>query len=143
VHPGTNALAVRVYPVDPKHDLTITWIDWSPLAPDHGMGIWHDVWLTRTGGVMVRDPQVVSDLPLPATDHADLTVTATVHNAGDAPLDADVAGTIGSIAFSRTVALAPGESKLVTFDPSAYPQLHLSHPPVWCRIRWGTSRSRS
>ena len=49
VHPGTNALAVRVYPVDPRHDLTITWIDWSPLAPDHGMGIWHDVWLTRTG----------------------------------------------------------------------------------------------
>ena len=121
VHPGTNALAVRVYPVDARHDLTITWIDWSPLAPDHGMGIWHDVWLTRTGGVTVRDPQVVSDLPLPATDHADLTVTATVHNAGDSPVDADVAGTIGSIAFSRTVALAPGESKLVTFDPANVP----------------------
>ena len=137
VHPGTNALAVRVYPVDPKHDLTITWIDWSPLAPDHGMGIWHDVWLTRTGGVTVRDPQVVSDLPLPATDHADLTVTATVHNAGDSPVDADVAGTIGSIAFSRTVALAPGESRLVTFDPATYPQLHLTDPPIWWPYQMG------
>jgi exo-1,4-beta-D-glucosaminidase len=137
VHPGTNALAVRVYPVDPKHDLTITWIDWSPLAPDHGMGIWHDVWLTRSGAVTVRDPQVVSDLPLPATDHADLTVTATVHNAGDSPVDADIAGTIGSIAFSRTVALAPGESTLVTFDPTTYPQLHLSDPPVWWPYQMG------
>ena len=79
VHPGTNALAVRVYPVDPKHDLTITWIDWSPLAPDHGMGIWHDVWLTRTGAVTVRDPQVVSDLPLPATDRG------RSHGDGDGP----------------------------------------------------------
>ena len=72
------------------------------------MGIWHDVWLTRTGAVTVRDPQVVSDLPLPDTDHADLTVTATVHNAGDAPVTADVAGAIGSIAFSRSVPLDAG-----------------------------------
>ena len=96
--PGTNALAVRVYPVDPDHDLTITWIDWSPLAPDHGMGIWHDVWLTRTGGVTVSDPQVVSDLPL--ARHG----SSRSHGDGDRaqrrrrrPWTADVAGTIGTI----------------------------------------------
>ncbi len=44
-------------------------------------------------------------------------MTATVRNAGGSPVDADVAGTIGSISFSRTVTLAPRESKLVTFDP--------------------------
>ena len=126
-----------MYPVDANHDLTITWVDWSPLAPDRGMGIWHDVWLTRTGGVTVSDPQVVSDLPLPDTDRADLTVTATVRNAGDAPVTADVAGSIGSIAFSTPVALDPGESTLVTFDPAAYPQLHLTDPPLWWPYQMG------
>jgi exo-1,4-beta-D-glucosaminidase len=76
VHAGANGLAVRVYPVDPRHDLTLTWIDWSPMPPDNGMGIWHDVWLTRTGPVTVTDPQVTSVLPLPSTANADLTVSA-------------------------------------------------------------------
>ena len=137
VHAGANALAVLVYPVDPHHDLTITWIDWNPLSPDHGMGIWHDVWLTRTGSVTVRDPQVVSDLPLPETDHADLSVTATVHNAGGAPVTTVVAGAIGGIAFSRSVPLDAGESKLVTFDPATDPQLRLSDPPLWWPYRMG------
>ena len=137
VHPGTNAVAVRVYPVDANHDLTITWVDWSPLAPDRGMGIWHDVWLTRTGGVTVSDPQVVSDLPLPATDRADLSVSATVRNRGDASVTADVTGSIGPIAFSTSVALDPHESTLVTFEPAAYPQLHLVDPPLWWPYQMG------
>jgi exo-1,4-beta-D-glucosaminidase len=137
VHAGSNAIAVRVYPVDADHDLTITWVDWSPLAPDGGMGIWHDVWLTRTGGVTLSDPQVVSDLPLPDTDRANLTVTAIVRNAGDVPVTADVAGVIGSIAFSAPVSLDPGESTLVTFDPVTYPQLRLSDPPLWWPYQMG------
>ncbi|MGH2596036.1 MAG: glycosyl hydrolase 2 galactose-binding domain-containing protein [Actinomycetota bacterium] len=142
VHAGTNALAVRVYPVDPNRDLTITWIDWSPLAPDHGMGIWHDVWLTRTGPVSVSDPQVVSDLPLPATDSADLTATVSLTNGSDLPviaqLSGEVSGSMGAIAFSQAVTLDAGESKLVTFAPGSYPQLHLSDPPVWWPYQMGT-----
>jgi exo-1,4-beta-D-glucosaminidase len=137
VHAGANAVAVRAYPVDANHDLTITWVDWSPLAPDGGMGIWHDVWLTRTGTVTVSDPHVVSDLPLPDTNRADLSVTATVRNAGDTPVTTDVAGAIGTIAFSTSVALDAGESALVTFDPAAYPQLHLADPPVWWPYQMG------
>jgi exo-1,4-beta-D-glucosaminidase len=137
VHPGTNAVAVRVYPVDAQHDLTITWVDWSPLAPDRGMGIWHDVWLTRTGDVTVSDPQVASDLPLPDTTRADLTVTATVRNAGDERVTAGVAGSIGSIAFSTSVTLEPGKSTLVTFDPATYPQLSLTDPPLWWPYQMG------
>jgi exo-1,4-beta-D-glucosaminidase len=137
VHPGTNAIAVRVYPVDPNHDLTITWIDWNPMAPDHGMGIWHDVWLTRTGPVTVSDPQVVSDIPLPATDRADLTVSATVRNTSPLPVSAVVDGSIGSIAFSRPVTLPAGGSSVVTFDPAAFPQLHLADPPVWWPYQMG------
>ncbi len=137
VHPGTNAIAVRVYPVDPNHDLTITWIDWSPMAPDNGMGIWHDVWLTRTGPVSVSDPQVVSDLVLPDTNAADLTVSATVRNASNAPVTTEVRGTVGSITFSTIVDLGAGVSKLVTFDPTTVPALHVTDPPLWWPYRMG------
>ncbi len=137
VHPGTNAVAVRVYPVDPNRDLTITWIDWNPLAPDHGMGIWHDVWLTRTGPVTVSDPQVVSNLPLPDTTSADLTVSAMVTNASDAAVTAVVHGVIGSITFSTPVNLSAGATERVTLDPTTVPSLHLSDPPLWWPYQMG------
>ena len=75
LHAGRNAVAVEVFPVDPDRDLTITWIDWNPMAPDHGMGLWRDVYLTTSGPVALEDPQVTSQLTLPDLGTADLTVT--------------------------------------------------------------------
>ena len=40
VRAGSNALAIRIEPVDLDQDLTITWIDWNPRSPDGGMGLW-------------------------------------------------------------------------------------------------------
>ncbi len=130
VHPGANTVAVEVYPVSFQKDLTLTWVDWNPIPPDRGMGIWHDVWLRRNGSVSIRDPQVRSAV---SDDRAwaDLTVTADVHNASDEPARAEVRGTIGSIRFSRSVTLAAGETRTVSFGPSAYPQLRIAHPRLW------------
>ena len=55
--------------------------------PRPGHGIWQDVMLSATGPVVVQDPCVTSDLPLPRTDTADLTVQATVRNVTDAAAD--------------------------------------------------------
>ena len=101
------------------------------------MGIWHDVWLTRTGPVTVTDPMVTSVLPLPSTASADLSVSATVTNAAAMPVVANVEGTIGGISFSRVVNLAAGASEPVSFDPVAFPQLHLTDPPIWWPYQMG------
>ncbi len=137
VRPGRNVLAIRVDPVEPTHDLTITWIDWNPLAPDHGMGIWQPVSISRSGPVTITDPFVTSDLPLPDTSSADLTVTATVANRGATAVRARVEGTIGDLTFAQDVDLAAGETADVSFDAAVFPQLHVSDPALWWPYRMG------
>lgn len=135
---GANAIAVRVHPVDPNRDLTITWIDWNPMPPDRGMGIWRDAYLTTSGPVALSEPQVTSRLALPGLDEADLTVTAEVTNRTDSALTAAVAGVIGSVRVSTSVELGPGGSTVVTFEPATFPQLHLARPRVWWPYQMGS-----
>ena len=63
---------------------TIGW-DWMPAIRDRDTGIWQKVSLSATGPVLVKDPLVTTDLPLPSTDSADVAVQATVENVSDQP----------------------------------------------------------
>ena len=65
VHAGTNTLALRVHPGDPRTSLSIGWVDWNPTPPDNNMGPWRGVDIVRTGPVEIRFPQVTSTLSLP------------------------------------------------------------------------------
>src|SRR5262249_2544598 len=67
--PGVNVLACEILPPQPD-DLALTWVDWNPAPPDKDMGIWRDVYITTSGPVIVRFPQVVSRFDLPALDVA-------------------------------------------------------------------------
>jgi exo-1,4-beta-D-glucosaminidase len=137
VHAGANALAIEVDPVDKHADLTITWVDWNPLPPDHGMGLWQPVSIRRSGPVSVRDPSVATSLA-PDLHTADLTVTASLRNDGDAPATAAVSGSAGPATFSTRVDLPPHASRVVTFAPDAYPGLRLTGPRIWWPYRMGS-----
>ena len=63
---------------------TIGW-DWIPAIRDRDTGIWQKVYLSATGPVLVKDPLVTTDLPLPRIDSADVAVQATVENVTDQP----------------------------------------------------------
>ncbi|HEY1789725.1 MAG TPA: glycoside hydrolase family 2, partial [Verrucomicrobiae bacterium] len=63
---------------------SIGW-DWIPSIRDRDIGIWQAVSLSASGPVVLQDPFVTSDLPLPRTDSADLTVQTTLHNDTDSP----------------------------------------------------------
>ena len=54
--------------------------DWVPGVRDRNIGIWQDVRLLPTEGVTLGDARIVTDLPLPSTEYADLTVETTVSN---------------------------------------------------------------
>jgi exo-1,4-beta-D-glucosaminidase len=95
VHPGRNAVAIRVDPVR-AGDLTITWIDWNPKSPDRGMGLWQPVFITRSGPVSLRDPFVRTHLAVPGLTTADLAVSVTARNDGAGPVDTVVRGRIGT-----------------------------------------------
>ncbi len=131
VTPGqTSTLAVEISPPQ-ADDLAITFVDWNPLPADKDMGMWRDVYLTASGPVTLRYPQVISRLDLPSLDKAHLTVTAELHNATDQVVDGTLKGKIESLEFSQPVSLPPQGSQTVTFSPDKFPQLDLSHPRVW------------
>ncbi|MFF5549838.1 glycoside hydrolase family 2 protein [Streptomyces olivaceoviridis] len=131
VRPGTNTVAFLVRPNDPLKDLTMGWIDWIQPPPDQNMGIVRDVLVRRGGPVALRDAHVVTELAVPKLDTADLTVKAQARNDTDAPVTAEVAGSVDGTAFRTTVSLAAHETKIVTFSPADTPGLHLTDPKVW------------
>lgn len=135
--PGAvNTLAVEVFAPTPN-DLSITFVDWNPLPPDKDMGIFRNVYLSSSGPVVLRDPQVVTKFDLPSLDVAHLTVAADVQNATDHAVNGTLKGTIGGIAFSKSVMLAAHERRSVTFMPASYPQLNVSRPRLWWPWQYG------
>ncbi|WP_328550829.1 MULTISPECIES: glycoside hydrolase family 2 protein [unclassified Streptomyces] len=131
VRSGTNTVAFRIQPNDPDKNLTMGWIDWLQPPPDENMGIVRDVLVRRGGPVALRDAHVVTKLDVPSLASADLTVKAQVRNDSGAPATAEVAGSIGTTRFGKTVTLAAHATKTVTFAPSDVPGLHLASPKVW------------
>ncbi len=109
---------------------TIGW-DWLPAIRDRDTGIWQKVFLSATGPVLVKDPLVTTDLPLPRTDSTDIAVEATAENVTDKPVKGTLSGTIESIRFERTVELAPHTKQLVRFDVANTPALHVVNPRLW------------
>ena len=73
-----------MFPPDP-HDLAITFVDWNPMPPDKGMGLWRDVYGRgdRSGGAALS--RRVHEARPAAADVAQLTVRAELRNASAAP----------------------------------------------------------
>ena len=109
---------------------TLGW-DWIPAIRDRDSGIWQQVFLSATGPVVLKDPLVTTDLPLPKTDAADVTVQATLENISDQPQNGVLQGTIENIRFEQPVELEPHSTKTVSFDAKTTPALHMEHPRLW------------
>jgi hypothetical protein len=109
---------------------TIGW-DWLPAIRDRDTGIWQKVFLSASGPVLVKDPLVTTDLPLPRTDSSDVAVSATVENVTDQPVSGVLKGTIENINFEQSVEVPAHGTKVVKFDPTTTPALHIDHPRLW------------
>jgi len=131
LRPGVNALALRVYPADPKEDLITGWIDWNPWPPDNNMGLWQDITLHRSGPVALSGLRVTTALALPALDSADVTVKVDLRNNGDAATSATVSGTVGDVVLRLPVSVPAKAVRTVTFNPSNTPGLRVARPRVW------------
>jgi len=109
---------------------TIGW-DWLPAIRDRDTGIWQNVTLSASGPVLIKDPLVTTDLPLPRTDSSDVAVQATLENTTDESQKGILEGTIENIQFSQPVEVAPHDKKQITFDPKTTPALHILNPRLW------------
>ncbi|MGE5612567.1 MAG: glycosyl hydrolase 2 galactose-binding domain-containing protein, partial [Bacillota bacterium] len=120
----------------PTFGCTVAW-DWIPGIRDRDMGIWQKVTLTTTGPVRIDDPAVSTDLPLPRTDSADLTLLTTVRNATDQPQTGTLRGVYEGGTFAMPVTLQPREKKEVTISAKDAAQLHMTNPRLWWPNTYG------
>ncbi len=137
VRDGKNTIALRVQPADPRTSLSIGWVDWNPTPPDNNMGPWRGVDIVRSGPVSIRFPQVRSDLSLPDLTRAALTVDVEAQNLDTAPHSATIRGVVAGVSVTRTISLAPGETRTLTFTPETDPGLVLKHPRIWWPVGMG------
>src|ERR1700722_12780208 len=104
--------------------------DWIPGIRDRNTGIWQGVELKATGALRLLDPHVVSRLPLPRTDSADVSIVVAVENRAMRALEAAVSARFDAVEVRKTVHLEPGVTE-VRLEPKEFPQLHLAAPRLW------------
>lgn len=103
--------------------------DWIPGIRDRNTGLWRPVELVATGAVRIGDPHVVTDLPLPRTDRADVYVTVPLDNSGaSAPVTVRVA--FEGVTVEKRVTAPAGHSE-VRFTPAEFRQLTVAKPKLW------------
>jgi exo-1,4-beta-D-glucosaminidase len=161
---GNNVLAVKVTPerriraIDGGTELADSWLDWInwkylgfqdpakkddvSFVPDRNAGIWKRVFLSSTGKVTVRNAYVSTDLPLPATSPATLTVYCDLKNASAQPLSGILQGEISrpgkpTITLQQKVTLSANEAREVALTPADFPQLNVNNPDLWWPYQWG------
>lgn len=104
--------------------------DWIPAMRDRNTGLWQNVELVMTGALAIGDPQIITDLPLPRTDSADIHINVPVINPGASPVSAIVTASFDGVAVRRAITAAPGTS-VVGFSPATDPGLRIANPKLW------------
>ncbi len=106
--------------------------DWIPGIRDRNIGIWRQVTLSASGPVLVVDPFVTTELPLPSTAYADVTIETRVRNVSDAPQSGVVSGRLGDIAFQSGAVTVPAHgTQVVRLSPATTPALRVRDPKLW------------
>jgi beta-mannosidase len=109
---------------------SIGW-DWIPAIRDRNTGIWEKVFLSASGPVVIKNPLVTTELPPPDLTSAEVTVQTTVQNLTGQPQKGRLKGSFGDLTFEQAVEIEPNSSKVISFDPTNTPALHVRNPKLW------------
>lgn len=105
--------------------------DWLPGIRDRNMGIWQDVQLYFTGSITSSDPQIITDLPLPDTSNAAVTLKTTLVNNTTETQEATVQFSFEGVLISKKIKLAPQEVLPIAFTPESFKELNIKNPKLW------------
>ncbi|MDH6247330.1 glycoside hydrolase [Mycobacterium sp. OTB74] len=160
-----NTLAVKITPERALQDidgveLADSWFDWinwnylgyqgpgknpangNSFVPDRNAGILKPVVLKMSGDVAITGAAVDSELPLPRTDSARLTIRTGVSNHSGKPVAGVVHASITrsgkqTVEVERPVTLKSGENRDITFSPKDFEELRVNHPDLWWPYNMG------
>jgi beta-galactosidase/beta-glucuronidase len=125
--PGENGGALALD--GPTFIATEGW-DWIPGIRDRNAGLWQEVELAATGGLRLLDPHVMTRLPLPRTDSAEVAIAVAIDNRRAAPVHGTLIARFDAITVRKAVDPPRGVT-IVSLDPQEFPQLHLVDPQLW------------
>jgi exo-1,4-beta-D-glucosaminidase len=145
VHSGANSLAIEVNPNDPTSMYTLDNVDWTQIPPDNNTGIQFPVQLQTDGALSVGNSHVNQNDAADLSSAA-LTVKTDVTNNTSVAQAATVTATITPpgrgakpIAVRRRVTIPASTTQTVSFAPSDFPALTISHPQIWWPYQLGAS----
>ncbi|MEJ1965095.1 MAG: LamG-like jellyroll fold domain-containing protein [Gammaproteobacteria bacterium] len=104
--------------------------DWIPGIRDRNTGLWQAVELRASGLLRVLDPNVITTLPLPRTDPADVAILIPLENKHETQADATITASFEGVQITKNVSLPPGRSE-VRLDAREFPQLRIRNPRLW------------
>ena len=104
--------------------------DWIPAVRDRDTGIWQPVTLTATANVRIGDPQIITQLPLPDTSRADVTIRVPLQNASSTQVRGTLKASFDQVTLTKDIVLDPGENT-VTLAPKEFSQLAVPQPRLW------------
>ena len=91
--------------------------------------------------MLIKEPLVTTDVPLPKLDSSDITVQVKLQNLTAQPEKGVLKGSFGELTFEQPVEIDSNSTKQVTLDPTTTPQLHLKNPKLWWPNGFGPQRS--
>ena len=80
---------------NPTMHASIGW-DWIPTIRGRNIGIWNDVYLTTNGSITIEDPFITTDIPLPDTTAADVTIAVSLRNHTAREISGKLRGSYGT-----------------------------------------------
>ncbi|HET7015387.1 MAG TPA: hypothetical protein VFI65_15830, partial [Streptosporangiaceae bacterium] len=139
---GTNSLAFELFPNNPGAMFTLDDVDWNQIPPDNNTGIQFPVELQVAGAFGISNTYVTQDdapdlSSASLTVHADVANNTTTAQTGLVTAQVTPPGGGHAISVTRSVRLAGGESRTVTFRPGRFPQLMIRHPQLWWPYQMG------
>ena len=107
--------------------------DWVPTIRGRNIGIQDNVFLSSSNEVTIVDPFIITDLPLPDTTTAAITVKVAIQNNSEIAVKGKLTGIVSpyNIAFSQEVSLNALETKTIVLDKKSFPKLLLKKPKLW------------
>lgn len=114
----------------PTFTASVGW-DWIPGIRDRNTGIWQDVRLKVGSDVVIGDPQIITNLPLPDTTRATVKIVTPLKNLTNRTVSGTVSAKFEGVNINMPYTLNANEEKTLVFDPANFKELNIRNPKLW------------
>lgn len=119
---------------------TMGW-DWQPPVRDRDMGITEDVYISTTGSLELSNLYVTSDLQLPDTMYADISLSTDLINHSNIRQEGEINVIINDgtndITFNYPYQIDANSQKTFYWDKKNVKSLRIRNPKLWWPFNYG------